>query len=221
MNKNRNYLRTFAITLLAFIVACSFSITTVSAAGSKKAKVKKSTVYDEVIKSGNTVYCACDGIIAKVNLKTGKVKVLSNTPYWFYTCMKKKGKYIYAISNCDAYSELHRINTSKKKRKVIAGNRRLASGIECYTISKKKIYYKYYYNDDNDREFTVNKVMKLNGKGKKKTKVQAKNKRKRSNAKGYYTRSVSCGDICEGDLHYKAYLVTPKKTYYLGKSEWS
>jgi len=209
MDKKHRILYKLAMVVLITVMAFTMTIQPVSA--KSKPKVKKSTVYEQVYKSGNDVYCIAGKMLAKVNLKTGKVKIIDK---YGISCFMKKGKYLYAMTLSDYDPKLFRISTKNWKKKT------LTHWIASFAVSKKKVYYTYenYYKMGKAGK-PKHKVMKLNGKAKKKSKVKVKMKHKKTNAKGYYTYYVDTKMTMDHD-YYKAYLVTPKKTYYIGTGDW-
>lgn len=200
--------------LLSLIVVAAFLPVSASAA----TKVKM-TAYNQVVKSGNTVYCPSAGWgIFKVKVtKSGKVKskkwlIKSGEVFGAYTyigAMKKKGKYLYFDEGTEGtISYLRRVNLSTGKAKTIAQD------VGNYVIKKKKIYAEIWKDSNDDGDFKPYRyVMKLNGKSKKKTKVKPVMKIKGSNAKGYSVIYKEKGD------YVKTYLKTPKGKYYLGKTK--
>lgn len=211
--------------LLAFAVITAMTcVTDKTYAASKTKKMK---VYSSVYKSGKTVYCCSTKGISKVNLKTGKVKLLKDAvDYHFhgFSYMKKKGKYLYYFSegSWGGDTKLYRMNVKTgKTKKIISGypNKRIAY-IENYVISGKKIYVSgYKMGDMNDLGKPVKLKMKLNGKSKKKTSVKAKMIKKRTNAKGY---KVVEKEDPDKDYIVKCYLQIPSgKRYYLGTADSS
>ena len=189
--------------ILVLAVAVAFMPTMAFAASHVKMKV-----YDEVYKTGNTIYAAGAQGIYKVTVKKG-VKKKSKLIYHFSDdvtyfddghvfAMKKKGKYIYFLeSSTGTAMILHRIKTNGKSHKRYCQ-------VDNYVIKGKKIYFE---------DFIVDKkyVMKLNGKSKKKTKTKISMMPRISNKSGY-------------ELYYKVnkgyvedWLKTPKGLYYLGK----
>ncbi len=198
-----------ALLLTALVVAVAFM--PASAFAASKAKM---TVYTEVYKTGNTVYCAGEGdSIYKVRVKddkvTSKKKVMETTfcmgPYSYVWSMKKKGGYIYyELGGEGTYNQLKRVQISSGKKKT------LTSCVNDYAIKGKKIYYSNYDEDSDKLKY---RVMKLNGKNKKKSSVHAQSKYKRSNAAGYSVKYKKKGGYA------KTYLKTPQGTYYLGKTE--
>lgn len=179
-------------------------------------KTVSMTAFNQVIKSGNTLYCAGAEGIYKVEayfgdssstLITKKLhKMESMGAYSYYSGMKKKGDYLY----CQVETEgttflLVRINCSTGKQKILASAS--DKGAIRYVIKGKKIYYKPKYGKK--------KVMKLNGKSKRKTSIAPKMTRKKSNADGY---SISITSEKEGEYaeHVYTYLNTPYGQYKLG-----
>lgn len=189
---------------LAFMPAGSFAAS----------KTIKSTFYNQVIKDGNTAYCAGAGGIYKVRLKNGKVKSSklvhedpATGPYSYVSSMKKKGNYIYFNSATEGTVDyLMRIKATGGKAKTLLTSNTDA-WVDAVAIKGKKIYYKY-----NGK----NRVMSLNGKDKKSTSVKAVQKARKSNAKGY--RVI----IKEKGSYAIDYLKTPKGTYKIGKvkTDW-
>ena len=176
-------------------------------------KTVKMTVYNQVYKTGNTVYCGGAKGLYKVTLKKGKVKkakVLCKYAslfgaYSYIGGIKKKGKYIYFTGGSEGtYWTIMRVKTSGKGLKQLAG----ISTSE-YVIKGKKIYYVDYDWDDDEKELYYS--MKLNGKSKHRTSTKVKMKTKRSNAAKY---SVIMKEY-KGYAY--DYLKTPKGTFFLGK----
>lgn len=174
-------------------------------------KAKMSTY--QVIKSGNTVYCAGEGdSIYKVKVKDGKVtgkkRILKGDfamgDYSYVWGMKKKGGYLYYVMGSEGtWSELRRISTSGGKSKKLAENP------GSFAIKKNKLYVELW---DEMNDTVKYRVMKLNGKNKKKTSVHPVTKKKETNAKGYSVKYKESGK------YIKTYLKTPKGSFYLGKS---
>ena len=154
-------------------------------AASKSAK--KMTVYDSVIKNGNTVYCSDRFAIYKVNLKTKSVKrLVKKIGYWdeYYYAMKKKGNYIYALYDMQGDCEnLYRISINGGGQKKLNKHQMI---INKYYIKGKKLYYS---GLKMDYDTQVRVVSKLNGSNVKKTKKKFSMKQKETNsdAKGYST----------------------------------
>lgn len=178
----------------------------------------KMTVYNQIVKSGNTLYCAGEGCsLYKVKVKNGKVvnkkKIytvaggLCMGEYSYIDSLKKKGKYLYYIQWSDGVSSgLCRIKLKGKKPKLVAKN--------CidYAMKGNKLYaeiYKITYYD----EFSIYRVMKLNGKNKKETAVKPAVKHKRANTEKYSLIYKESGK------YVKTYLKTNKGKYYLGKTK--
>ncbi|MBQ9155514.1 MAG: hypothetical protein IJ137_01890 [Eubacterium sp.] len=193
--------------MFAFVLMAGFVSMNTDAAA------KKMTAY-KVIKSGNTVYCTGDGSsmgIYKVNLKNGKVKRLVKNPlngdygdYWF-SCMAKKGNYLYYYCNQSADIDLRRVNIKTGKSKVLCSKGSGALEMKGYVLSGSRIYYRCSKNYGPKKSY----VMKNNGKAKKSTSVKAVMKKKYSNAKGYRTFSETKGN------YISFYLKTPDRTYFL------
>ena len=199
--------------LLALMVVVSFMPQPASAAS----KSVSSTTYDQVVKDGNTAYCAGAYAIYKVKLsKSGKVKkvtrIVKGGTVWDRDArmighMKKKGKYLYYLDYGEldgSVTYLKRVNTeTKKKKKLVFTD----CDFNAYAIKDKKLYCKYY------DEKTVKKVMKLDGSSKKKTSKKIVMHTKKSSTKGYSMKYETRNGYIE------AYLKTPKGKYYLGKTK--
>ena len=191
------------------------------------------TVYDQVIKSGNTVYCIGAKGIYKVKLRKGRVrsvKLLTKDPYWFefpsLRHMKKKGKYLYFMfGSSGAYGpyqyveSIERVSVRGGKAKILAkvGDQRYFG----YVIKGSHIYYDKAvffgdsYFDENGVIHPNVKSMALNGKKKKSSpSVIPVMKTAKSNAKGY--RAIVKG----GRGNTRDYLRTPKGTFLLGKKRY-
>ncbi len=195
--------------ILVLAVAIAFMPTSAFAAS----KVKM-TCYDDVYKTGNTVYCAgCTGLYKVKVTKKGKAKsvktlfdskTVSLKRVLIYN-MKKKGNYIYFLVETDLAGEgnpsLWRVKTNGKHLK------RLAYGFE-YAIKGKKIYY---VTLDPKTYANIYHVMKLNGKAKKKAKRGVKINPKASNTKKYKVLTFG-----EGGYTFD-YLDAPVNTKFLGK----
>ena len=198
----------FLACIMVLAIAVAFMPANTFAA-SKTAKMK---AYDQVIKSGNTVYCAGAEGLYKVKVKKGKVvskKLLTRAEsfgaYSYYSGMKKKGGYIYAQISTEGTSfYLDRIKTKSGAYKTLAGSE--DQGPVVYAIKGKKIYYK-------ATDSKTKKVMKLNGKNKKKTSTKPVMKHAKSNAKGYSVIMKAKGDKIV------TYLKTPKGKFKLGSHE--
>ena len=195
--------------VLAIVVAVAFIPAGVFAAK----KTVKMTAYDQVVKSGKTVYCAGSAGIYKVKVKRGKVKsvkkiykVENSIGDSCAIAMKKKGNYLYFEgTSFGSVVNLYRVGTSGKKLRHLA----YMNETRDYVIKGKRIYYNKGLNDNNR---PITKQMKLNGKGKKKASVKVVLKTKRSNVKGYSVKIKT-----KGKYNYD-YLRTPKGMFYLGKA---
>ncbi len=170
---------------LVFIVAIAFTASPAFAAS----KVRM-TVYDQVIKSGNYVYCPAEGDgFYKVRMQEDEVvqdgvQRLVRTHfvrggYTYNMHMKKMGKYLYYIEGSEGtYYKLRRVNLTTGKRQMVANY-----GTE-YAIRGHKIYAQI-SKDNWEDSYTRYRVMKMDGKNKKKTSARPAMKTKRSNVKGY------------------------------------
>ena len=175
-------------------------------------KVKKGSVYNEVIKIGKYAYCSSGYTLYRVNLKRNKVKTLYAPRPWtgdyFVGSMRLKGKYLYYIFGGENVTDIYRLNLKTGKRKRLTGGNGV---IYDYVISGKRIYYRSMLWTKN--EPTVRRVMKCNGKSKKKTNYRAKMVRKNTNKAGKGYRVV--GKYV--DSVWRAWLTNPNgKKVYLG-----
>ena len=194
--------------IAAFVLSLAIAVSFMPA-NTFAASTAKMTSYDQVIKSGSTVYCAGAEGIYKVKVKKGKVvskkrlvDAESFGAYSYYSGMKKKGKYIYTQSSSEGtLFSLVRVRTSNGKCKTLASAN--DKGEINYAIKKSKIYYKPSYGG-------AKKAMKLNGKNKKKTSVKPVMKHRKSNAKGYKVIMKEKGS------RVITYLKTPKGKFRLG-----
>lgn len=205
--------RHFALILMiAVALFCSFILTqTPSHAATKPTKV-----YNQVIKSGNNVYCIAGTGIFKVNLKSGNIKKIVKSPgdYGHYRQMCKKGKYLYYIKGgTDVRADLYRVSINGGKTKHLAGNINKGRFVMKYMIKKKRIYYTE-HNDGSGKNTT--KKMKLNGKSKKKTKTKVRWAKKKTNCSGYYVEAIAYEPSIGSDYYemVQYYLVTPGGGYY-------
>lgn len=172
---------------------------------------EEKTVYDEVIVKDNYAYCSYESGIARVDLDTHAIKILTSG-WGSYDCihsMKMKGGYIYFITgNTDEWFHIYRIKKTGGKAK------KLAKWADKYMIKGSKIYYTYIHGAMNT--FKVkHKVMKLDGSSKKGTKVKAVMKSRNSNQAGY--------DVVEDKYgRYSEYwLIEPDgEETYLGSMDW-
>ena len=191
---------------LCLVVIVAVAFMPASAFADSGGKTVKMKVYDDIYKSGNTIYVAAHSGLYKVKVKKGKVKKVKRlfTRSWHYDLhgMKKKNNYLYFQGAIGAVSlsNLYRIKLSGGKAKELDSCR-------YYAIKGKKIYCYQDENEDDVRKW----VMKLNGKGKKRTSTSARSIARKTNKKGYRVIVKEKGDYtCD-------YLKTPKGTYYLGK----
>ena len=198
--------RLTAIILITTLILGCFTV--VSFGASPK---KKMTVYDEVLKKGNTVFCVATDGIYKVDLKTKNVNCLVKEPDFDIIGSPKSMKfykgYLYFTRGGAVQDRLYRIKPNGK------GKKSLASIYYDYAISKNKIYYESY---NFDKEKTTRRQMKLNGKSKKSSKYSVRNKCKKTNAKGYSIYHQNNGTVTEydeGEPYYVSkhtdYLKTP------------
>ena len=183
-------------------------------------KTKKQTVYNDVIKVGNNVYCYAGDYIYKVNIKSGKKTKLCTPTKWYSVFMRYNKGYIYYItsrySNSNKYCPwnaiLWRVNVKTKKVQKVYTAIETFDDLK-YAIKGSKIYTQYEkpYNQDLDCK-NVRKSMKLNGKSKKSSKYKIKMTRKNSNAKGY-SLILDLREFDEDDEsgYVTYYLKTPKK----------
>lgn len=197
--------------LMVLLIAVAFLPAQASAASGKV----KMTGYDQVLKSGNTVYCAgAEGIYQVGVDNAGKVtstRLLHRREtmggYSYFYGMKLKGKYLYVqyMTEGTPYG-LSRVHVATGKFKTIATENDKGS-VE-YAIKGKKIYYK-------AQDSKKGKVMKLNGKSKKKTSSKPKMKHEKSNAYGY-TLIITEEELPDYEYRATTYLKTPAGTFKLG-----
>lgn len=197
-----------SILVLSFVIAVAF---VPAYAFADTAPAMKA--YDQVLKSGSTVYCGGAAGIYKVKVKKGKVKskkliYKSYAPFDNYSyigSMYKKGKYIYFMLWTEGtLCYLKRVSTSGKSKKLAS----LEESCYGYSIGGNRIFYDTY---DWDRDAPSFMEMNLDGTGKKASSVRANATVAKTNAKGY--KAV----IKKNGQYLKDYLKTPKGTYYLGK----
>lgn len=197
------------IILLAFIMVVAFMPAT-AFAGTKTVKMN---AWEDVYKSGKTVYVSGLSGIYKVTLKKGKakkVKTLHKTQKMAVTTdMAKKGKYLFFINyHMDKdTADICRVKTSGGKVKVLATVKEFTS----YAVKGSKVYYSYWTVDAKGNDVFRAKVMKLNGKKKKNTKTIVVTNSKQTNTKAYTLESEMKG------TYIYDYLKTPKGKKYLGK----
>jgi len=145
-------------------------------------KTKKMKTYTTVVK-GKYAYCTTYKGIYRVNIKTGKKKLLvkENAAYngWKYKNLKLYKGYLYFVEDRadDGNYVLYRVKTSGKSKKELGA-------VLSYAISDGKIYYT--VMKDDDPENFVKKQMRLNGKNKKKSKFNVRMTSKKTNKKGYF-----------------------------------
>lgn len=196
-------------------------------------KTVKMNTYDEVIKSGNYVYCNCVKGILKVNLKTKKVTTLENDAakankemggiYSGYSHMSLKGNYLYYYSGSGSVTDTRimrtNIQTGKTETLMKATNNNTFVEIHDYAIKGNKLYVSGSLYDNDDNETPVTYVMALNGKGVKRTSGQAITNHRKTNINGY--QLIQEGLDRYGDMKgntVKCYLNPPSgKRIYLGK----
>ena len=197
--------------LLVLMIAVAFLPAEASAASGKV----KMTGCDQVLKSGNTVYCAgAEGIYQVSVDNAGKVtstRLLYRSEtmggYSYYYGMKLKGKYLYAQYMTEGTPfGLGRVHTGTGKFKTLA--RVNDKGSVEYAIKGKKIYFK-------AQSSKKGKVMKLSGKSKKKTSTKPKMTHKPTNDPGY-TLIITEDELPEYEYRVTTYLKTPAGTFRLG-----
>ena len=130
---------TLVITLLMTSVSVSFG-------ASKKTTIRR-TVYDHVLKSGNTVYVAGGQGLYKVKLSNGaavssnliyhtEAHVADETRIWG---MHKKGNYIYFMENIPGAHWIMRVNTNTFKQSSLYRGWYLYGRNSGFVIKKNKI----------------------------------------------------------------------------------
>lgn len=199
-------------------------------------KTVKMNTYDEVIKSGNYVYCNCVKGILKVNLKTKKVTTLENDAakssekmdgvvvfHAGYRNMSLKGNYLYYFFESESVTATRimrtNIHTGKTETLMKATNNSTFMEINDYAIKGNKLYVSGSLYDNDDNFTPVTYVMALNGKGVKRTSGQAITNHRKTNINGY--QLIQEGLNRYGEMKgntVKCYLKTPSgKRIYLGK----
>ena len=180
---------------------------------------KEMTTYDQVIKNGNTVYCAGAAGIYKAKVKGGKLKSKklfyktygSFGAYSHISAMSLNRDSIYFIEGTEGtLSSIMRKNTDGTGKGTLLDSVHETSG---YAISDDTIYYDTVYYDDYDEPHLINMRMALNGSSKQETSIGPAMTRVKTNENGYTRKIKVKGKYC------KDYLVTPKGTFYLGKSK--
>lgn len=220
-----NYLKKSISILLAVAVFFTCAIFTTVEANAASPGALKTTTY-EVIKKGNTVYCATGAGIYKVKIKNKKAvskKCLVKVKLYDNRVpgrMKLKGGYLYCTFLYPVGEYMCRIDlkTDKEEELFVPGEGlfkdSMGVSVLAYAFKGKKLYTKIEYDNGTLDDYqTGTFVSKLNGKSLKKAKVKIKYKSNHSNAKGYkviekYTR---------GSNSVREYLKTPKGTIFLGR----
>ncbi len=200
--------------LLVLMIAVAFLPAEASAASGKV----KMTGCDQVLKSGNIVYCAGSEGIYQVGVdnagRVTNVRMLHRSEtmgnYSYFYGMKLKGKYLYAQYMTEGTPfGLCRVHVATGKYKTLASVNDKGS-VE-YAIKGKKIYFK-------AKSSKKGKVMKLNGKSKKKTSTKPKMIHVNSNDPGY-SLIIAEQEIPHPDYDEyleTTYLRTPAGTFKLG-----
>ena len=200
--------------LLVLMIAVAFLPAEASAASGKV----KMTGCDQVLKSGNIVYCAGSEGIYQVGVdnagRVTNVRMLHRSEtmgnYSYFYGMKLKGKYLYAQYMTEGTPfGLCRVHVATGKYKTLASVNDKGS-VE-YAIKGKKIYFK-------AKSSKKGKVMKLNGKSKKKTSTKPKMIHVNSNDPGY-SLIIAEQEISHPDYDEyleTTYLRTPAGTFKLG-----
>jgi len=205
--------------IVAFMIMIAISAGLVPTPVLAASKVKM-VAYDQVIKKGNTIYCAGSGTnIYKIKVRNGEVvdkkKIVSSSwgsEYSSINRMKKRGKYLYYVEWTEGtlwWLKRVNIKTGKVNTLCTMGDQ--------YAFKKNKLYVKKWKTQDLIKRTT--RVMKLNGKNKKKTSKRVVMKRKKSNAKGYSVKIISFTDYYGDPISASTYLKTPKGNYYLGTTK--
>ena len=200
--------------LMVLMIAVAFLPAEASAASGKV----KMTGCDQVLKSGNIVYCAGSEGIYQVGVdnagRVTNVRMLHRSEtmgnYSYFYGMKLKGKYLYAQYMTEGTPfGLCRVHVATGKYKTLASVNDKGS-VE-YAIKGKKIYFK-------AKSSKKGKVMKLNGKSKKKTSTKPKMIHVNSNDPGY-SLIIAEQEITHPDYDEyleTTYLRTPAGTFKLG-----
>ena len=200
--------------LMVLMIAGAFLPAEASAASGKV----KMTGCDQVLKSGNIVYCAGSEGIYQVGVdnagRVTNVRMLYRSEtmgnYSYFYGMKLKGKYLYAQYMTEGTPfGLCRVHVATGKYKTLASVNDKGS-VE-YAIKGKKIYFK-------AKSSKKGKVMKLNGKSKKKTSTKPKMIHVNSNDPGY-SLIIAEQEISHPDYDEyleTTYLRTPAGTFKLG-----
>lgn len=212
---------------ILLVMTVFFTFTLAMTAEVNAATVTRSAkVYSDVIKKGNTVYCATEAGIYKVKLKNKKVvsskRLVKAYENVIQENMKIKGNYLYYTEIYPIGETLNRINlkTGKDEEIFVPGKGRFKNSdsvqVISYAFKGTKLYAKVYFdNASTYKEYTRTFVSKLNGKSTEKSKVKINFTVKKANVKGFKVDSKYTSD----DRYVKAYLRTPKGKYYLGKTK--
>lgn len=168
----------------------------------------KTTVYDYVIKSGNTLYCAGaeglykvvlnnKGFVIRTTLLHKKMCPYANS---FYKGMKKQGRYIYMQEyTLGTVGYLTRIDITNGRGKWLATSH---EGRVDYVLHQNKILFKTYEYGGG--------AMNLDGSNKRKSCYTPYLTHWQSTTKGYYMSFSKRNGMIN------SYLTTPKGTYLLG-----
>ena len=170
------------VAIVLIIALCLFTSTAVSSFAASS-KTRKMTVYDEVIKLGNSVYC-CDGYkIYKVDDITNTVTVLVNVKSmsWISGMSIHKGYLYYCIGYNHPEVDIRRIKLTGGKTKLVYRAKH-CENISAYAIKGSRVYVQY-KNGDSGK--TIKRSVKLNGKSKKKSKYKVKNTVNKTNVPNY------------------------------------
>lgn len=177
------------------------------------------TSYEQIIKSGKTVYCNTYAGLYKVTLKNGRPKKVKRLVKYSVMGMTKCGKYIYYLSTSTGVGgSVYRVNVTTGKKK------RLTDYLDGeYTIANNTLYYSHIvwsesdYDDDYDdydyEGYTETFAANIDGSSPRLVDVTIKSKVKRSNVKSYKAYSKTKGK------YIYAYLKTPKGKFYIGKTK--
>ena len=230
MKINNKYTHILSVILVFMLMFTCIPIASGSIEANAATKVKKGTVYNQVIKKGNIVYCTYNengnNTVLKVNLKTGKkTKVVKNV--YNLRGMQIKGNYIYYGLGLEVpMFYLYRVNIKTGKKQKLANVYSLGNGHPAYVVGKNTIYYKdASWKEGTDIIKSRNMQMKLNGKSKKKLSNTIINiVCKNSNVSGYKVIYKGINYHYDNYIdeytydYYKCYLKQPNgKQIYLAK----
>lgn len=191
MRKNKKFTHLLSIMLLLMVAFTCIPVASGSIEASAAIKEMKGTVYSEVIKRGNTAYCAYnedgDYTILKVDLNTGKKTRLVRNAFRMKG-MKQRGSYLYyGVGFETPQFNLYRVNVKTGKKQKLARVYSVGSGYPAYVLGKTRIYYREaYWSKKTDFVASRNRKIKLNGTDKKRlynTRIRVSNKR--ANVSGY------------------------------------